>query len=238
MSWTTSFPKPVCSVLNCGLPIKGYGFCNKHYQLFKRHGKPEKLVKNAREHPLYITWFEKKQNKRLCEEWLIFKVFCDAIGNRPEGNFVLKRLDETKPYGPDNFIWYEHLKKEENETDKNWHARKWADARTRNPDVEYNRNLQRNYGISLDEYLEKLKAQNFICAICEQPETAVNGYSKTIKRLSVDHCHKTGKVRELLCNRCNVTIGATEDNIELLEKMKQYLIKHRNKLCSFPNPLI
>lgn len=227
MAWTTEFPKPACAVEGCGKSLKGLGYCNQHYQLFRRHGKPEKLVKNAREHPLYITWFEKKQNKRLCEEWITFKVFCDAVGDRPEGNFVLNRPNKTKLYGPTNWEWLEKLKKEEDETDKDWNARKWKDTRARNPDKEYERNLQRSFGISLDEYLQKFKNQNFVCSICQNPETVVNGHSKTIKRLAVDHCHTTGKIRDLLCDRCNKTIGAAEDSIELLEKMKQYLIKHQ-----------
>jgi hypothetical protein len=225
MAWTTEWVKR-CSVIGCTEPIKGLGYCNRHYQLFKRNGKPEKLVKNAREHPLYISWFEKKQNKRLCEEWLSFKVFCEAVGERPEGNFVLNRPDKTRLYGPDNWEWLEKLKKEEDETNKDWWARKWADARKRNPDVEYNRNLKRNYGITLEEYLEKFKNQNEVCAICKQPEVMINGHTKIVRRLAVDHCHTTGKVRDLLCTRCNTTIGNTNDSIELLQKMIDYLKKH------------
>ena len=223
MSWSTEFPKPKCAVEGCDKPLKGLGYCNQHYQLFKRNGSPHKLVKTARQHPLYIVWFEKKQNKRLCEEWLTFKTFCDAVGERPEGNFVLNRPDKNKLYGPDNWEWYEQLKKEENETDKNWYARKWADARKRNPDLEYDRNLQRNYGISLDEYLQKFQAQNGVCGICKKPETMINGHSKVVRRLAVDHCHKTGKVRKLLCTRCNTTIGSANDDIELLKEMIVYL---------------
>lgn len=227
MSWGAKFPKAVCAVADCGLPIKGHGYCNKHYQLFRRNGKPEKLVKNAREHPLYITWFEKKQNKRICEEWLEFKVFCEAVGGRPEGNFVLNRPDKTKLYGPDNWEWLEKLKKEEDETNKDWWARKWKDARARNPNVEYDRNLKRNYGISLEEYLEKFENQNGVCAICKKPEVMANGYTKMVRRLAVDHCHATNKVRDLLCTRCNTTIGGANDSVELLQEMIRYIIKHR-----------
>lgn len=215
----------VCLVENCGLPIKGVGYCNKHYQLFKRNGSPEKLIKTAREHPLYMVWHEKKQNKRLCEEWLIFKVFCDAVGERPEGNFILVRPDRTKVYGPDNFQWYSHLKKEENEPDKEWWARKWKDGTERNPDKDYDRNLQRRYGATLDEYTQKLIAQNYVCAICNEPETmTVNG---KLKRMSFDHCHKTLKNRDLLCNRCNTLIGLAGDNIKILQAGINYLIKHK-----------
>lgn len=215
-----------CSIEDCWSPVKGYGYCNKHYQLFKRNGKPEKLIKTARSHPLYIIWFEKKQNNRLCEEWMIFKNFCEGVGQRPEGNFVLKRPDPNNLYSPNNFEWYEHLKKEENETDKDWWARKWANRRHRNPDTEYDRNLQRSFGIGLNDYLEKFKNQNGVCAICCKEETS-KSQSGTLRRLAVDHCHLTGKVRDLLCTRCNKTIGMAEDNTELLQEMINYLNKHK-----------
>ena len=70
-------------------------------------------------------------------------------------------------------------------------------------------------------------SQDGKCAICRQQEK-LNIKSNLPKRLAVDHCHNSNKIRELLCSRCNIAIGQAEDNIELLEKMKQYLIKHRN----------
>ena len=226
MAWTTEWVKR-CSVVGCTEPIKGLGYCNRHYQLFKRNGSPEKLVKTARSHPLYITWFEKKHNKRLCEEWMTFKTFCDAVGERPEGNFVLHRPDRTKLYGPDNWEWLEQLKKEEGESDKDWYARKWKTARIKNPDVEYDRNLKRSFGISLEEYLEKLKSQDGKCAICKQPETLIIKSTGFAKRMAVDHCHNSEKIRDLLCNRCNTAIGLAEDNVELLKEMIKYLEKHQ-----------
>lgn len=227
MAWTTEWVK-YCSVVGCCEPIKGLGYCNRHYQLFKRNGKPEKLIKTARSHPLYILWFERKQNKLLCERWMTFKNFADDIGERPTTeNIRLHRLDKTKLYGPDNWEWREHLKKEEDETAKDWWARKWSDARARNPDVEYDRNLKRNYGITLEEYLEKFQNQNGVCKICKQPETTINGHTKVVRRLAVDHCHKTNKVRDLLCTRCNTTIGSVDDDIELLEEMINYIKEHK-----------
>lgn len=226
MSWGTKFEKPVCAVIDCGLPIKGHGYCNRHYQLFRRHGKPEKLVKTARTHPLYIPWFERRQNKILCEAWLDFKTFVQDVGERPEGHFILVRLDKDQPYGPNNFEWREHLKKKEDEPDKDWWARKWKDARARNPDVEYHRNLQRSFGISLDDYLQKFQNQNGVCAICKKAETS-HGQAKTLRRLAVDHNHLTGEIRELLCNRCNTTLGRINEDLDLLEEMKNYLIKHK-----------
>jgi hypothetical protein len=61
-----------------------------------------------------------------------------------------------------------------------------------------------------------LKDQNDVCAICFKE--CMFG-----KRLAVDHCHATGKVRGLLCSRCDTSIGKFEDSIELLESANKYL---------------
>jgi hypothetical protein len=80
------------------------------------------------------------------------------------------------------------------------------------------------FGITPEDYDAMIASQKNLCAICGQPETAkCNG---VIKALSVDHCHSTGKVRELLCNRCNVGIGRLGDSIELLEAAAAYLRRH------------
>ena len=84
------------------------------------------------------------------------------------------------------------------------------------------------YGRHPQEYEDKLKAQNYVCAICEEPETTLfwNTPGK-VKKLSQDHCHVTGKMRDLLCTRCNHFLGRVEEKIELLEKMIAYLKKHK-----------
>jgi hypothetical protein len=47
------------------------------------------------------------------------------------------------------------------------------------------------------------------------------------KKLFVDHNHNTGKVRELLCHGCNTGIGLMQDDVDLLQKALDYLIKHK-----------
>jgi len=64
------------------------------------------------------------------------------------------------------------------------------------------RRLEYLYGITLDDYEEILDSQGGTCAICGGTE---------LKRLSVDHDHKTGRVRGLLCNRCNVKLSYIEE---------------------------
>ena len=60
-----------------------------------------------------------------------------------------------------------------------------------------------------------------------KPETAKEKRTGKVKLLAVDHCHKTGKVRKLLCMRCNHVLGASEENLEYLDKVKDYIKEHK-----------
>ena len=77
--------------------------------------------------------------------------------------------------------------------------------------------LSKNYDITEDEYNYLFERQHGLCAACRSAETSVKGY------LCVDHDHKTGKVRGLLCRRCNVALGLVHDSITILREMIDYL---------------
>ena len=89
--------------------------------------------------------------------------------------------------------------------------------------VKYSRknNLMSSYGITLDEYEILLNKQGGVCAICSQKESSKNNY------LCVDHDHKTGKVRGLLCTQCNHAIGKLKDDPNLFIKAAEYLADHK-----------
>ncbi len=81
--------------------------------------------------------------------------------------------------------------------------------------------LLRKFGITLDQYNELLKSQDNKCAICGiSPEQ--NG-----KALAVDHNHKTGIVRSLLCGCCNAAVGFLKENSDLAIKVSEYIRKHK-----------
>jgi hypothetical protein len=71
------------------------------------------------------------------------------------------------------------------------------------------------YGISLEEYNSLFDKQGGVCAICSTPPST--------RRLAVDHCHDTGKVRGLLCVKCNAGIGNLNDDVEMLKAAIKYL---------------
>lgn len=83
---------------------------------------------------------------------------------------------------------------------------------------------KRKFGISAEQYAKIFKSQNGTCAICNQPETATR--MGKVKSLSVDHCHKTGVIRGLLCSDCNTGIGKLKDDPKILHSAIQYLRKH------------
>lgn len=77
--------------------------------------------------------------------------------------------------------------------------------------------LQRKYGITLEDYFEIIDRQDGQCAICS---TDISELDHTAH---LDHCHETGRVRGVLCRRCNTGIGMLDDSADLLIKAAEYL---------------
>lgn len=81
--------------------------------------------------------------------------------------------------------------------------------------------LKKRFGITLNDYNKMLEEQNGVCAVCKEKETVrLNG---KVKRLCVDHDHKTGKVRGLLCMSCNIALGKLKDNSTIIESLLTYI---------------
>lgn len=81
--------------------------------------------------------------------------------------------------------------------------------------------LRTKYGLTPEDFDALLAAQGHRCAICSADEAAVSG------RWVVDHCHKTGRVRGILCNRCNRGIGRLGDDPFRIRVAAAYLAQHR-----------
>ncbi len=99
----------------------------------------------------------------------------------------------------------------------------YQDAYARaNPEkvAEHKRNqgLRKNYGLSRREH-DALLLANPACAIC------ADAFTEELKP-AVDHCHISGKVRGILCHRCNKGLGLYRDRTELLRKAAEYLEKN------------
>lgn len=83
--------------------------------------------------------------------------------------------------------------------------------------------LKTHYGMSIQEYNYLLKKQNYKCLICHSKQKDL------LQKLSVDHNHKNGKIRGLLCDRCNRGLGYFKDNLVNLTSAINYLKKNETK---------
>ena len=87
------------------------------------------------------------------------------------------------------------------------------------PKLRKSHMLKYNYGITIDEFTNKLIEQENSCAICKGKEPGGNG------DFYVDHNHSTGQVRGLLCSWCNFMIGHSRESVDILKAGIQYLKK-------------
>ena len=99
------------------------------------------------------------------------------------------------------------------------HQRRFRDSQ---PDYNHARNLQRRYGLSVDEYQTLLTNHNFACGICKVEISDALGY-KGKRLVVVDHNHETGDVRGILCPKCNLMLGHARENTSILYQAIVYL---------------
>lgn len=92
-----------------------------------------------------------------------------------------------------------------------------AKRRRNQPDTIKNEKLRLSFGITIHEYNQMMEDQGACCAIC-----GINN-SELKRSLSVDHCHATGRVRGLLCGKCNSALGLLGDSINNLRNAISYL---------------
>lgn len=97
-------------------------------------------------------------------------------------------------------------------------AKRRAKDKTIYERVERNSKYKRQYGITVDDYNRMLATQNDGCGIC-----GVKTPGNRTKHFHVDHCHSTGKVRGLLCHKCNRALGLFSDNVDVLLQAAKYL---------------
>ena len=131
-----------------------------------------------------------------------------------------KRMSACKDCGNNSQVWYRNKNRELlNKKRKEYYYKnqereiiKAREIRRKYPEKTFATNIKSRFGITVEQYYEMLKEQDGKCAIC-----GIN-YGK--RKFCIDHCHKTNKVRGLLCNGCNVGIGFYELH---KEKYAKYL---------------
>lgn len=123
-----------------------------------------------------------------------------------------------------------HCKYCQNASKEEWRKKNIVRVRAHARDF-YKKNPVRAKGRLIQKYLKgnsweqcweiyqtMLNSQNHTCAICKRHDSK--------RALHIDHCHKTGNVRGLLCHNCNLTLGRMDESIENLISAAEYLKKH------------
>ena len=222
-----------CQIKDCADRVVSHGLCDKHRKRLERHQNTENTRPEywgAKEkHPMYGRWGWLRRhecNTPVDKEWLDdFFQFVMDVGAPPSRAHKLYRADDSRPIGPDNFVWKESVtQKVSGEDHKTYQARFHKVYRALRPEAHRNYDLKRHFGLSVKDIDEMMEHQNGLCAICNQPESSVIR-GKTVS-LAVDHCHATGKIRGLLCTKCNRALGLLNDSVGLLKKAIAYLESH------------
>ena len=190
-----------CSVDGCTLDIfTNRGWCQMHYQRWRTHQDP------AYERPQAESVCSEPE----CSEPSKAKGLC--LGHYQQAQYRQRRLVQGKPEPLPARPACEMC----GETFLRLRRQKYCG-------VECGRlarqlyAIERDYGLSEDDFYALRDKQGGLCAICGHPDRS----AKAI--LHVDHCHDTGKVRGLLCHHCNVGLGHFRNDPALLSRAATYL---------------
>lgn len=214
-----------CSTPECGKPHFSRGLCQACFTRLKRNGTVQRknvvnsgqcsvegcdrksFAKNLcsahyqkAQHPLRLIWrlLRSRCKGDYPKGWDRFETFLADVGERPGEKHQLRRLDPTLPWAATNFVWREPIGISAASPE---YARAW--------------DLRKKYGMTVERLEEMRAEQDDRCAICAADFSEV--------KMCIDHDHRTGKVRGLLCDGCNKGLGAFDDDIAALERAAAYL---------------
>lgn len=126
------------------------------------------------------------------------------------------RRDAEKAKDPDGFLARQRTT-----------AQAWRDGAT--PELRKTRGRRQLFkarGVTAEWFEETLAAQGGVCAICRLPESKLSS-GGGLKMLAIDHDHTTGKARGLICQQCNIGIGALQDSPDLIRRAVRYLLERK-----------
>lgn len=136
--------------------------------------------------------------------------WCKECNNAAKRADYAAHQERYRQYYEDN---YEHRSKIK---------RVWRNQNPDNVKAARNRHLVSKYGITLDEYKVMFDKNDGRCYSCGEIETVIDSRSHKVRCLQVDHCHDTGRVRGLLCTRCNLALGYLLNDPAKIERLLKY----------------
>lgn len=194
-----------CTVEGCGRPHKARGYCQTHYMQFKR-GAPVVAEIKSRVHgrdPICTVDGCSKAERA--------NGLCDMHYMRVKRHGSTEFRDRSRSLKPCGFPGCDRPLL------SNGYCQRHA-LRLRK---------LTEFGLTMEWFIETGTRQNWLCLICDQPETSVFVNSGEIRELAIDHCHEHGHARGLLCNNCNRAIGLLRDDPVVLRKAADYLDSHK-----------
>lgn len=205
----------ICSVPGCGRKHKARGYCEAHYQHFKR-GVPIKTEIVTRDRTVYEHCTEPECSNPVKSKGLCFVHYARLLRHGHT-----KHIDRTTPPKPcsiagcENHVYAKMLCHQH-------YARK--------------RRLKEKYGLTPQQETEMLATQNGVCAICGGMPRKIDPRSGKLHDFNVDHSHVTNAIRGLLCSHCNRALGLFGDSLENLRRAVSYLEKYSLPDSVIPQP--
>lgn len=221
----------ICSEPDCQRSARARGMCQTHYGTLYRAGK---LTPLPRRPPQLAAEGERACERDGCDRKRFSRGLCAhhygkawrtkslplAAPTLPFDRHSLTNVDRSSLTahcsicGPNTKIRLRRSRGGKAECGSRRHGHRPGHRRVRKVSSTRAKNLQRKYGLTEAEYDQMLAEQGHACAICG----SVPDY-----RLRVDHCHATGRVRGLLCNRCNFGLGWFNDDPERMRRAAIYV---------------
>ncbi len=159
-----------------------------------------------------------------CKEYLPFECFSKNNKGILGLNSSCKKCVKLVQKSPKSYREYQKKYAEKNKIKRRDYAN------TRNKKLTGNNlpfgkeyQLKNMYNLSPEQYLQMIENQDNKCAICNKLEMIKTNKGDKIRSLSIDHHHESGRVRGLLCSRCNQAIGYMFEDIEILKSAIEYL---------------
>ena len=130
---------------------------------------------------------------------------------------IAKRKERTKEATQEYHQKYRKINKER----RGAYLKQWGKE---NPEKIRAQKYRNRYGCDIEDYNNMLEKQKNCCAICFSKDPQITNK----KYFFIDHCHKTNRVRGLLCYLCNSLLGKAKDNVAILSSAIKYLNYENN----------
>lgn len=183
--------------------------------------RKEYYKKNKEKHADCMKKYYRKNRKKILLMHRLWQLKNPNYVKKTQKKYYHKNKEKRLVYHKQ---WVEKNKHLMRDKFRAWIAKKTPEelkkyyARTKKTKI--NNYLYRTYGITTKEYKKIYKKQGGRCKICGKHQRSCS------RKFHVDHCHKTGVIRSLLCFGCNSALGTTKENITTLKNMIKYIRSH------------